>query len=545
MSRKRKKNNGGEAQASLKNEKAPQRDGALRATLTHKGKITVAIACGVLAAAILFGIVFGIVLAVRSGAPFDYISEDLTRYVEVPKDIYRDFEAEVDVRAVSDYDVNLQIFQALASKRGKTLYDGELRYDKVFNPGDEAKVYLRGYELDEDGREIDLSGTCNFYDDEAASTNELMTGIAMGLWGKNPSDYSRFYKLDSKELIGEILDGDVVYLTITYSYETALPEMDKRVRIDLADPELEATWGVGIGDFIKGLKVGEAKEDDLTLTLAGSDEKVTILSARLDFVTRCEDNPIVIEAIFPADYKEESYRNKTVIWEAYVFGAYHYESAELTEDFVLKTIGIEEDTLGEYEGEGVVEKYKNMIRARLVDAYESDVDFAVEEALLEYLMRKVSFRWLPEGEINRLYEKRYNELLLEYYSASDQFTGSFELFLVNGFELEDDEDPFEYLKKFYENQVKEQLVFYSVIKNEGYIPDEEEHKKLYRELLLADFDYENTEEFKTDEEYEAAVSAFEEEMLVAYGENYYSEAVYYNFGREKLLKNIKVNNKGA
>ena len=168
MSRKRKKTEPAKnSGAPVKIEKGSRPAEARE--LSRRAKIIIIAVAAILAAAIVAGAVFGIIYLIKTSSPLDYINENLGYYVEIAPELYEGLVADVNVRAVSDYDVNLQLYQALASKKGSTLYDGEFRHDKVFNPGDEAKVYLRAYEVLEDGRKVDFKGGCNFAESTATS----------------------------------------------------------------------------------------------------------------------------------------------------------------------------------------------------------------------------------------------------------------------------------------------------------------------------------------------------------------------------------------
>ena len=476
--------------------------------------------------------------------PFDYLEEDLTKYVAVDSSRYRDADIKIDLPDVSDLDVEVYILSQLKAKKGGTIYDGEYRYDKVIYPGDKVYIYYRGYELLENGEERDLSGTCNFSSDELTEleigSGSFVPGFELGLVGKNPQDYSRFEKITE----GEVLDTDVVYLTCTYSYETGETNQNYLLRIDLSDPDLEKKFGTGIADYVKSLKFGETKREAKTFTLAGTDDKFTLISARLDFLTRCEENPIVVKTVFPYDYREEAFRNKTVYFDVYVKRALHYEGVMLSDEAVTGQLGIKEAELEKYEGGSAVEKYRNMVKSQLVESNAENRKYLAENTLWDKLISGATVKRMPSGEVNRLYNEYYYSLRDQYLSYGlDQYYPDFSDFLVANFELEAGEDPGEYMRSMVESEVKEKLIFYSIVKTEGFVPDGEKFAELYNSIIKESFDAENESSGKTyatEEAYNTAFEKYKTEAVEKNGEEYFAEIVYYRYGMDKILDLVNI-----
>ena len=471
--------------------------------------------------------------------PFDYMGEDLTKYLTVDKALYHGKEFKIGLPAITDLDVEVHILSQLKAKKGQTIYDGEYRYDKVLYPGDKAFIYYRGYEIDENGNKKDLAGTCNFNSTIAElelGSGSFVPGFELGLVGKIPGDYSEFKKITGES----ITDTDVVYITATYSYESGEVNQNYLMRIDLGDENLEKKFGTGIREYVKSLEYGVTKNGAVTFPIEGEDDKLTILSAKLEFITRCEDNPIVVKTVFPYDYKQESFRNKTVYFDVYVDKALHYEGIMLTDESVTGKLGVKAEELEEYEGESITEKYRAMIRAQLVENNKDQRQYLLEEALWAELIKKVEIKRLPDGEVRRLYNEYYDSLRKQYLEYGiDQYYPDFGQFLSVNFELSAGEDPTDYMRNMVKEEIKEKLIFYSIIKNEGFIPSEEEFLELYDKIMKESFELENTKEYDSEEAYNKAFLEYKSSLEEKNGVAYYREIVYYQYGMEKVVALLK------
>ena len=99
-----------------------------------------------------------------------------------------------------------------------------------------------------------------------------------------------------------------------------------------------------------------------------------------------------------------------------------------------------------------------------------------------------------------------------------------------------------------ETEILEKLIFYSVLKAEGFLPTEAEYNALYDKMLRESFDAEcesSGTSYEAGERYETALKAYEERMILSKGEEYMPETVYYSFGMEKILSLITVKNTAA
>ena len=476
----------------------------------------------------------------------DYINDDLSQYLEFDESVYKDYDIEIDIPSVSELEVDNAILQVLASKKGSLLYNGNYVLNRPAYAGDKVYIYYQGYEIDENGNRIDLDGTSNLSSSTPSEITlgggQLVAGFELALVGKNPEDYSKFSKITE----GRPQAGDIVYCTMTYIEESKGGiNQNKQVRIDLNDPKLEEKWGVGIADYLAEELIGVSNIEPFTTSKKGSSDKITYTISKVDFVTRCEENPLVIKTVFPYDYQSAEYRNKTVYFDVYIEKALCYETAELNDAFITDTLKLTADYLSEYEGETLAEKYRSYVKAGLVKEREDDKRYAAEDAMWKYLKEKITIKKYPERELRRIFDDYYFSHQLEFAENYANYYEDIDTYLNEYYGLGEEGDWRSYLEDQVKNEVTEKLIFYSIMVKEGFVPTDEEYEEIYRKELEYDFEYygKTRKDYDTEEAYLAALADYEKLILEYYGEEFYTETVYYNYSIDKMLELANIVNK--
>ena len=177
----------------------------------------------------------------------------------------------------------------------------------------------------------------------------------------------------------------------------------------------------------------------------------------------------------------------------------------------------------------------------LLAAYEEKVHTAAEDAMWEYLKKTVKIKKMPSREVNRIYENYYYDIMHDYRSANADGAGyeSLDEYARDALGLDIGADWTEYIMMMTEDEVMEKLIFYTIIRNEGLVPTEEEFKVLYRKELELDFEYyygKTSKDYESYEAFEEELLAYEKEMLDAIGVSYYHDAIYYNYATDNILE---------
>ncbi len=508
----------------------------------------------IISAVLLIAIAIGCAL-VLSGCEdgserLDYLNDDLTKYVKIDKSDYTDYDIKVNIPDVTDLEVENAILQDLASKKGALRFEGDYIRSEPVRAGDKVYIRYRGYTVDENGYQVEIDSSSNFGDSYDAEliigSGQFVTGFELGLLGKVPNQYSKFEKRTADQG-GKVLDGDVVYLDATYVVDTEPDIVSEIIRIDLRDPNIEDIWGVGIRDYIMDMTIGISDTEPITLTRIKTGERVTFTYGKIEYVTRCEENPITLTATFPHDYSEESLRNKQVYFDVYIAYAVHYESATLDESFVTEKLGLTAERLAEYEGEGIVEKYRSYKKASLVSDRETDIRYAAEDAMWEHLREVVEIKEYPKRELQRVFNDYYYQFQLDYAQNYTTTYKSVDAYIRVYYGLSDDGESGDWqavLTDQVKNEIAEKLIFYSILRMENMVPDEAKYLEIYEDELRRDFEYygKTPYDYATEEEYLAALREYETQILQYYGEEFYRESVYYNYASKLMLDLANVTN---
>ncbi len=193
---------------------------------------------------------------------------------------------------------------------------------------------------------------------------------------------------------------------------------------------------------------------------------------------------------FPADYINADISDiklvagKDATVEITIDSLFEYVKPELDEAFVKKVS----------KNASTVEEYKAEVRGELEEEKKAEAESAMQEAVWKGVMEGASVVKYPQSEI-----KRYTKEMQEYYEEyATSYGYELEEFLKSayGYSME----TFETKKKEYaEEQVKNNLVLYSIARAENITVSEEEYKaglQRYFEMMGEALGIKTVEEFE-------------------------------------------------
>ncbi len=510
-----------------------------KASDSHISKKGIIIICAVsllLVAALVLGIVFSVILS----KDVDYMNDNLSAYISLSEDDYKGYTLEVAYDDIRESDIARKIASLRYQKRKSALNNGgnAINLNQPIDAGDTVKIYYRGYTVDANGREQAFDGGCNFSSTPHSlgiGSLGFIPGFEESLIGAKPGDYS---KLNLKKS-GRVEAGDIIYL----SYKAMLPDgssvTKSSEKIDLSRADLDAEYGAGFKDYFTGANIGVKMTQNATFAM-GSGSAV-YFDMTVNYATGGDDNPLTIEAYFPLNYQEPTLRGATVFFDVYFEEVIAYDTPEYNEDFITKTLGISEQELLEYEGDGIVEKHMNMLRAQIAEEYKADKNTAIEEAIWKHLHAAVKVKRLPKNELDEVYYEYYGELE-ETYKSYSQYYSTIDEFAVAYFNISSDVDWKEYIRERAKEIVTEKLIFYYIIREENLAPSDDEYNTRYNACVQEYLDY-YTENIYKDElqkitseaEKQKKIAEIKAEMMSYYGEEYFSEIVYYQYSLDGFL----------
>ena len=297
----------------------------------------------------------------------DYLNDNLSKYVYIAEEDYKNVSVDSTVLPVSDIDIATRLTQILAEYKGEVKYDGAWVNNATLGPGDSVNVWYRGYLLDDEGNKQDFSyklDTLNYVNCVIGSGSYL---FEHGLVGANRDDYARLSVRDS----GTVGEGDLVEIEYYVYYpdgtgdDVSNSENRKAsALVDLGSAYTAERFGEEFADRLIGKEIGQTL--DMFSTTSVSEEGKTIYFTDVE-ILRAYDyvgdkSPLTVKVEFPHDYENsEELRGKTAYFDMFIKNAVHYESATFDDAFVSEKLKLTEDDLAEYEGERLSEKYMDFL----------------------------------------------------------------------------------------------------------------------------------------------------------------------------------------
>ena len=369
---------------------------------------------------------------------------------------------------------------------------------------------------------------------------------------------NRFSKITS----GKPTENQVVYVSYTRidGNDSTKNVTVTNERIDLSDEDLESTYGANFKKAIMGVDIGTKVE--LIAPDDGSSYGYSNLT--VSYATECEDKFILVECYFPYSYSKEDLRNETAYFEVYVNGFVDYEATELDEiddEFIKEKLdanafNVTEETLNTYEGSTLVEKYYAYAKETLMKNYEAEYDELLRDKILEYYREKSKSLKYPLSKVEEIYQEYYDTVNSSYISNEGQLTNSYgststyqtlDTYAVAYLGLTSGADWKAEIRSMAEKNVKERMILYYLVRNEGLIPSEAEFAaeveatkaRIIEEYIKQYLAYEGSNKDAYDD-YDAFVADRTAEVYGYYDNEYFEESTYLELLMREAVKWPKV-----
>lgn len=527
-------------------------------------KLLIIITSAILALILLASSVIFTVDWIVNDRGFDYLKSNLSRYVSISEADYKDYLLKVDIAKPRDVDVENAFLSLLAANKGDRLCDEGTFYTsgETVRPGSVVNVWYRGYLLDENGEEIFVDGLCNFSDSTPlqfeVGSLYFPAGIEVALNGYYlNSDRTRFVKITD----GQVTEDQILYLNISKTVtSTEKTTKTENVRVDLSK-DIDAEYGVGFKEHMLSMSVGATKEFGLT----DNDGVHNTYKVEIAYATDFEKNDDVLslEAYFSYNTSIQTLRNEDVMFDIYVVSVQPYEYKELTDEFLKEVVDRKEskmtmEKLETYEGETIIEKYRSYIKEDLNKTYEKEYNSLIESALWDLLHSKATIKKYPKSKIDELYMDYITDVELRFAQDQGMLWSSAQGGYVTYKTLDEYAAAYygytksttyptwkDYIRGMSEMLVSERLIFYYIMRNEGFEPTEQQFndcyesvQKEYLEEYIENYlEYEGkTEEtFETPQEYQEYIALRRDEFYQYYDDEYFVETTYYKLFIDTIL----------
>ena len=525
------------------------------APMTKKQKIFTIVASILIVAIVATATVF-IVRAIR-GVPVNLMKDNLSKYISLSREDYANMVVDIPLEEYDEQDLIRRINRVLTENKSKDpKYNGAAYKSEKITLGDVVSIMYRGYRFDKDGKVVEIDsnfasgdrvmlevGTGNIIA-EGANAGSFISGFTDGMIGAIPSDYEPFVKYGE----GKVMEGDVVYLTYIAFYPDAngTYKQVQAERIDLNE-DIDAVYGAGFKAFLLGTAEGtEAQAIGSKLpskTFPYGTGSVGYSDMKIEYVTRgCERAPLTIDVTFPADYGEESLRGVEAKFDVYISSSVIYDTPELDEKFITETLKLTADDLKDHEGADTVAKYKSYLTSVIKSEINDTNEKLIIDAVWDILFKKTEIKKMPEATVDQYYETYFNEVSY-YYSLYSSYYSNIDAAALEYLSLPAGTDWRKSLREKAENTTVEEIIFYYIIREEGFLPNKEEFNTMRQSIIDSHYAYHlelNSEELSKlkGDAYDKRAAEIKAEMLDYYGDEYFDENVYYNFGMDNIIEKL-------
>ena len=546
---------------------------------TNKKKIIIAVIAAVLSAVLIIGIVLAVISDIED-KKFDYLSTDLSHYLEIERDTYLGgYNLNIDISKPTEDDLKAKIYKTLATDISTNVINSSGLYKQgTIAIGDDIFALYRGYTV-EDGKEVNI-WRHNYQIDPAkieeaadsavtVGSGEVMYGTFIGfeegLVGVKIEDIAKFEKITDRAAAA----GDVVYISGTRllsGADESRKEHFSYERLDLTDEQTKDEWL----SVLIGRKPGD-KIPDFTLTADGKEYSYT--NTKIEFLTVCEkaDNVLKIETrIADNGQTEEAAVGKTVYFDVFVEKMiYHNEwhvdenageydiSYDLNDAYIAAkiadgTLGITSAELDLYEGESLVDKYESYVSETLHKEYEKNRNDLIQSAMWDYFFTAAKIKKYPKSRVDDIYNKSYSSLMTAFTSSEgyiyDKYKGyavtcqTLDEYALIYFDLQYAADQ-SWENKLYNDArdlVAERLIIYYILKKENLVPTKERLSELVAEIKAEFVELyitsDKTAPDKSDtEKYEKYLEEVKETINSGYAASYFEERAYTKIVFDSML----------
>ena len=339
---------------------------------------------------------------------------------------------------------------------------------------------------------------------------------------------------------------------IEVSYTTIGSETTTTIMVDLSNTNLDKTYGSGFRNFLLGQPIGTGIGNHIA-RIEGQETDTLYSKVVINRVYSFsgESEPLTISVKFPSNYGSKDLAGKEAKFDVYIFGVKRYYDIKnvaddaveenfpiLTDEFITNEIKVTEQTLADYEGNSITEKYLAKIKADLKATYTDSVNEIKAEKLWEVVKAAATVKKLPQIEVDYYFNLYYAQLYSDYQQYQSYYGDSytFEMFTQAQGLSTSTTTWQQYLTKQAENTVTEKLAFYYIAKAENLLPDAETQAALcvqFREEMFEQFlqQYGYIESNDTTGE---TLKEFQAEFNRQYTDGVVIENVQFEYAIEKL-----------
>lgn len=249
-----------------------------------------------------------------------------------------------------------------------------------------------------------------------------------------------------------------------------------------------------------------------------------------------DENPLIVETYFPENYGVEELNGVTAYFIVKVDSLDEYDAPPLDDNFITETLKLTADALSEFDGETLTDKYRSYVKEQVINENGLDTETLAMNAFWESVMAGAVINKYPEKQLKEAYDSYVSQINYnyQYYGAYFKSLDDCACYLLG---LASGSDWKSVLTEMAEDQVKQQLIFYQIMNQEGLKPTEDEYEELFDEYLVSALEGNGItpEKYQTEEEYLTVKENYKKQMLESRGEEYYKSAIYYGVTAKAII----------
>lgn len=189
------------------------------------------------------------------------------------------------------------------------------------------------------------------------------------------------------------------------------------------------------------------------------------------------NNKLTVKVTFPTPYSSApELAGKDATFKVYIVSVVQYSIPELNEKTIKDVLGF---TPSESDTADTVTQYKAWMKEKLEAANEEVVRNAAVKNLLEQLIQSVTFKEIPQCEIDyyrSLYISEYNTMWQTYTQQGYVFD-DFDDFMCQALGLEDGSDWESNLALTYTDIIKKHMICHAIAQAEGMTVTDDDYEK--------------------------------------------------------------------
>lgn len=255
-----------------------------------------------------------------------------------------------------------------------------------------------------------------------------------------------------------------------------------------------------------------------------------------------EESPLVVETFFPENYQSAELAGKTAYFIVTVVQLVEHDAPTLDEAFIRETLNLDEEDLADYEGDGLVEKFRSYIKESIAKENGLDVETIVLDTFWETVMAGAVVKKYPEKQLKETYDSYMSQLegYYQYYGAYYGYGRDEFMCVYLGLAVGSDWQAA--VTAMAQNSIKQQLIFYHIMNIEGLKPSEAEFDKLLDDYVILLLYKKNITENKypSKEAFLEDVAEYKAKLIRENGLDYYKGEIYYDIGIEAIISYANV-----